>query len=100
MRSAKPLRFDTPNGLITPAVSGTLRNQFSAVQDQLQLRRTFGPHALAIGAYVANYTEDNHWFFSNILTDVRDIPRLTRCRGNSSRRNSHSPYSQRLSKTI
>ena len=72
----QPLPFDTPNGLITPAGEWHIEKPISAVQDQLQLRRTFGPHALAIGAYVANYTEDNHWFFSNILTDVRDIPRL------------------------
>ena len=27
-----------------------------------------------LGGYVANYTQDNHWFFTDILTDVRDNP--------------------------
>src|SRR5207249_4341242 len=35
-----------------------------------------GPHALTMGAYFANYTQENHWFFTNILTDVRDNPRF------------------------
>ena len=48
----------------------------SAIQDQLQLRRSFGKHSLSIGGYFANYTEDNHWNFTQILTDVRDIPRF------------------------
>ena len=48
----------------------------SAIQDQLQLRRSFGQHALSIGGYFANYTQDNHWNFTQILTDVRDNPRF------------------------
>ena len=28
------------------------------------------------GAYFANYTQDNHWNFTDILTDVRDNPRF------------------------
>ena len=71
-----PLPFDTPNGLVSPAGDWHIHKPISAVQNQLQLRRTFGRHALALGAYFANYAEDNHWFFSNILTDVRDNPRF------------------------
>jgi iron complex outermembrane recepter protein len=72
----RPLPFDTPNGLVTPAGQYHIQKPVSAVQDQLQVRRTFGPHAIALGAYVANYTEGNQWYFSEILTDVRDIPRF------------------------
>jgi iron complex outermembrane recepter protein len=72
----KPLPFDTPNGLVAPGGQWYIDKPISAVQDQLQVRRTFGPHALALGLYVANYTEKNHWFFSDILTDVRDNPRF------------------------
>ncbi len=71
-----PLAFDTPNGLIAPGGQWHIEKPVSAVQDQLQVRRTFGRHALALGAYFANYTEGNRWFFSDILTDVRDIPRF------------------------
>jgi len=72
----QPLSFDTPNGLVAPGGQWHIEKPVSAVQDQLQVRRTFGPHALALGAYVANYTEGNRWYFSDILTDVRDIPRF------------------------
>jgi iron complex outermembrane receptor protein len=71
-----PLPFNTPNGLVAPGGQWYIHKPISAIQDQVQLRRTFGRHALALGAYFANYTEDNHWFFTDILTDVRDIPRF------------------------
>ena len=29
-------------------------------------------HPLSFGAYFANYTQDNHWYFTQILTDVAD----------------------------
>jgi outer membrane receptor protein involved in Fe transport len=72
----RPLPFDTPNGLVAPGGQYHIQKPVSAVQNQLQVRRTFGPHAIALGAYVANYTEGNQWYFSEILTDVRDIPRF------------------------
>jgi outer membrane receptor protein involved in Fe transport len=72
----RPLPFDTPNGLVAPGQQVHIDKPISAIHDQLQLRRAFGPHAVALGAYVANYTQDNHWFFSDILTDVRNIPRF------------------------
>ena len=71
-----PLPFDTPNGLVAPGGQWYIDKPISAIHDQLQLRRTFGPHTLALGAYFANYTEDNHWYFTDLLTDVRDIPRF------------------------
>jgi outer membrane receptor protein involved in Fe transport len=72
----QPLAFDTPNGLVAPGGEWHVAKPISAIQDQLSLRRSFGPHALSIGGYFANYTQDNHWFFTDILTDVRDIPRF------------------------
>ena len=72
----EPLPFDTPNGLVAPGGQWYIDKPISAIQDQLQLRRTFGPHALALGAYFANYTQDNRWYFTDLLTDVRDIPRF------------------------
>jgi iron complex outermembrane receptor protein len=71
-----PVPFDTPNGLVAPGGEWHVAKPISAVQDQLSLRRAFGPHALSVGAYLANYTQDNHWFFTDILTDVRDNPRF------------------------
>jgi iron complex outermembrane recepter protein len=71
-----PLPFDTPNNLVAPGGQWHVEKPMSAIQDQLQLRRSFGKHSLSIGGYFANYTEDNHWNFTQILTDVRDIPRF------------------------
>ncbi|MBA3658616.1 MAG: TonB-dependent receptor, partial [Gemmatimonadales bacterium] len=69
-----PLPFNTANGLVAPGGEWHVNKPLSAVQDQLQLRRAIGPHSLSFGAYVANYTQDNQWYFTDILTDVRDNP--------------------------
>ena len=50
----------------------------SAIHDQIQLRRQFGQHSLAVGAYLAHYTQENHWNFTDVLTDVRDNPAIPR----------------------
>jgi outer membrane receptor protein involved in Fe transport len=68
--------FDTPNGLVARQGEWHIDKPISAVQNQLSLRRSFGPHSLSFGGYFANYTQDNHWFFTDILTDIRDIPRF------------------------
>ena len=71
-----PLPFDTPNGLVSPGGEWHVEKPISAVQDQLSLRRTFGRHAVNIGGYFANYTQENRWFFTDILMDVRNNPRF------------------------
>jgi outer membrane receptor protein involved in Fe transport len=70
------LPFDTPNNLVLPSIEWHVSKPISAIQDQLQLRKSFGKHTLAIGGYIANYTQDNHWNFTDILVDVRDNPRF------------------------
>ncbi len=71
-----PLPFDTPNGLVAAQGEWHIEKPISAVQNQLSLRRAFGRHSLSLGGYLANYSQDNRWFFTNILTDVRDNPRF------------------------
>jgi outer membrane receptor protein involved in Fe transport len=68
--------FDTPNGLVAPGQLIHVSKPISAFQDQAQVRKTFGPHTVSAGVYFANYTQDNHWFFTQVLTDVRDNPRF------------------------
>ena len=68
--------FDTPNGFVIPSIEWHVEKPISAIQDQLQLRRSFGKHTLAIGGYFANYTQDNHWNFTDVLVDARDNPRF------------------------
>jgi outer membrane receptor protein involved in Fe transport len=70
------LPYDTPNGLVALASQWHVRKPISAIHDQIQLRKTFGRHTFSVGAYLANYTQDNRWFFTNILTDIRDNPRF------------------------
>jgi iron complex outermembrane receptor protein len=71
-----PLPFDTPNGLVAANGLWHVEKPISAVQNQLSLRRSFGAHSLNIGGYFANYTQDNRWFFTDILYDVRNNPRF------------------------
>jgi iron complex outermembrane recepter protein len=66
------LPFSTANGLVAPGQLIHVAKPLSAFQDQVQVRRTFGKHTLSFGTYFANYTQDNHWFFTQILTDVGD----------------------------
>lgn len=70
------LIFDTPNDLISPGGLWHVEKPLTAFQDQLQVRKAFGDHAVSLGFYFANYTQDNRWFFTDILMDVRDQPRF------------------------
>jgi outer membrane receptor protein involved in Fe transport len=71
-----PISFDTPNGLVAPGQLIHVNKPISAVQDQLTLSRPFGKHNLSLGLYAANYSQDNQWYFTQVLTDVRDNPRF------------------------
>jgi len=74
--AGNPIPFDTPNGLVARQGEWHIDKPISAVQNQLTLRRSFGPHSLSLGGYFAHYTQDNRWFFTDIVTDIRDIPRF------------------------
>jgi outer membrane receptor protein involved in Fe transport len=71
-----PIAFDTPNGLVAPGQLIHVAKPISAVQDQLTLSRAFGKHNLSLGLYTANYSQKNQWYFTQVLTDVRDNPRF------------------------
>jgi iron complex outermembrane receptor protein len=70
------LPFDNPNGLVALAGEWHVNKPISAIHDQIQLRRQFGRHSFAVGAYFAHYTQENNWNFTDVLTDVRDNPRF------------------------
>ena len=70
------LPYDTPNGLVALAGEWHVRKPISAIHDQIQLRRQIGRHSFAVGAYLAHYTQENQWNFTDILTDIRDNPRF------------------------
>lgn len=69
------LPFDASyNGLVAPGGEWHVDKPLSAFQDQLQLKGTLGRSTFSLGGYFANYSQDNHWYFADILTDVRDNP--------------------------
>jgi iron complex outermembrane receptor protein len=69
--------FNTPNGLVAEGGLWHVEKPITHFQDQLTLSRSydlFAPATFSGGLYFATYTQDNHWYFTNILTDVRDNP--------------------------
>ena len=71
-----PLPFSTPNGLVAPGQDIHVAKPISAFQDQLQIRKEVGKSTISAGAYFANYTQDNHWYFTQVLTDVANNPKF------------------------
>lgn len=71
-----PLPFNTANDLVAPGQLIHVAKPLSAFQDQLQLRKDFGKNSVSAGAYFATYSQDNQWFFTQVLTDVRDNPQF------------------------
>lgn len=68
--------FNTPNRLVAPSGEWHVEKPLTAFQNQLQVKKTEGDNTFSLGLYFANYTQDNRWFFTEILTDIRDNPRF------------------------
>jgi len=68
--------FNTPNGLVAPGGEWHVAKPLSAFQNQVQLRGQVGRNSYALGFYFANYTQENHWYFTDILTNVADQTHL------------------------
>jgi len=66
------LPFNTANGLVAPSGEWHVEKPISAFQNQVQLKKTSGDNIFTAGLYFANYTQENHWFFTDILTNVAD----------------------------
>lgn len=71
-----PLPFSTANDLVAPGQLIHVAKPITAVQDQLSLSKSFGKSSVSAGAYFGNYSQENHWFFTQVLTDVRDNPQF------------------------
>jgi iron complex outermembrane recepter protein len=71
-----PLPFSTANGLVAPGQDIHVYKPISAFQDQLSLNKSFGLANISAGAYFANYSQTNNWYFTQVLTDVEDNPRF------------------------
>jgi outer membrane receptor protein involved in Fe transport len=70
------LPYNTSNGLLAPSGQWHIEKPMSAFQNQLQVRKSVGKHNFSAGLYFANYSQDNKWYFTDILMDVRDNPRF------------------------
>lgn len=68
------LAFNTANGLLAPGGEWHVEKPIGAFQDQIQIKKTVAQHNFTVGSYFANYSQNNRWFFTDILTDVRDNP--------------------------
>jgi len=66
------LPFSTANGLVAPGQDIHVAKPLSAFQDQISLSKIFGKNSVSAGAYFANYTQTNNWYFTQVLTDVGD----------------------------
>jgi len=71
---ANRVQFNTPNHLVAPSGEWHVEKPITAFQNQLQLRGESGRNSYSLGFYFANYTQENHWYFTDILMDVRDNP--------------------------
>jgi outer membrane receptor protein involved in Fe transport len=69
-----PVQFNTPNRLVAPSGEWHVEKPISAFQNQVQVRRQAENFTFALGVYFANYTQQNRWFFTEVLMDVRDNP--------------------------
>jgi outer membrane receptor protein involved in Fe transport len=61
---------------VAPGGEWHVEKPLSAFQNQFQIRKSFGVNNFSLGLYFANYTQDNTWFFTDIIMDVRDNPRF------------------------
>jgi iron complex outermembrane recepter protein len=82
--TGKPFAFPNAglspaNNLVAPGGEWSVLKPLAAVQDQFQIRKAFDTggdlfnhHDLSLGLYLAQYTQTNQWYFSDILTDVQN----------------------------
>ncbi len=66
----------TPNGLVGLMGEWHVEKPITAFQDQLSIKKSVDRSAFSATAYFANYTQTNHWNFTDVLTDIRDNPRF------------------------
>ncbi len=73
--TGSPTAYDASNGLLSPGGEWHVSKPLAAFQDQLTVRKALaGGHNVSLGVYFANYSQTNNWYFTDILTDVRDNP--------------------------
>jgi outer membrane receptor protein involved in Fe transport len=72
----KPAAFGTVNGLVALMGEWHVEKPISSFQNALTLKKRVNRNTFSASAYFANYTQTNHWYFTDILTDIRDNPQF------------------------
>ncbi|MCL5030398.1 MAG: TonB-dependent receptor [Bacteroidetes bacterium] len=72
--TGKRVQYNTPNNLISPGGEWHVEKPIAAFQDQLQIKKQVDQNNYSLGVYFANYSQTNHWYFTDILMDVEDNP--------------------------
>jgi len=64
------------NGLVVNSGWWTVDKPLRQFVNDLRFTKQFTANAFTVGLYVSTYDVDETWIFNNILTEVRDAPRL------------------------
>ena len=64
------------NGLVVESGWWNVEKPLTNIANNLQMSYEVGRHALSGGVYFSYYTADEQWQFNNILSEVRNQPRL------------------------
>lgn len=64
------------NGLVVNSGWWTVEKPLRQFVNDLRFTKQLAANAFTVGLYVSTYDVDERWIFNNILTEVRDQPRL------------------------
>ena len=64
------------NGLVALNGWWTISKPLKNVLNNLQINKKFGRHKISFAGYFSQYSAHDFWYWQNILTEVRDAPRL------------------------
>ncbi|NOX87416.1 MAG: TonB-dependent receptor [Calditrichaeota bacterium] len=64
------------NGLIALNGWWTISKPLKNLVNNLQINKKFGKHKVSFAGYFSKYSAGDFWYWQNILTEVKDAPRL------------------------
>ncbi len=64
------------NGLVALNGWWTISKPLTNVLNNLQINKKFGNHKISLAGYFSKYSAHDFWYWQNILTEVKDAPRL------------------------
>jgi outer membrane receptor protein involved in Fe transport len=64
------------NGLVIESGWWNVEKPLRNFVNDMRLTKQAGDHVVTAGVYFSDYSADERWLFNNVLTEVRDAPRL------------------------